>query len=463
MATQSGKPTNGVTVTNGQKGSVRALLLVLVLLLVAACGGQGGAPQPTTAAQGGDQPTTGAEAAPTAAAAPAEGSGPVEVIWWALTTEGAELEAINQVIADFQTANPDITIKREERSIDAHKEALRVALGTEAFPDIYFMWAGLGLGGEFVNAGASAPLNEVYTSNGWEERFVPPALAAAKQYGDYQGVPEVTRGQALYYRKDLFEQAGITAEPTTYDELIAANDKLVAAGVKPIQFGGKVNWHLMRLLDNLLETKCGAETHDALKAMKVSWADTPCATEGFTELKRWVDTYIVEDFIGIDNDESTQLWYAGRAAMALEGDWMVQNIQTDGEDLANYGLFIFPTGTGRLYAFTEMNYVGANSTEKEAAIKFLDYLSSPDVQSQYLGVFGSTSVTQGLTPPAEQRPLDAEWVEILSSAKGVFENGDQAFPLGVTTEYWRIMNAVAIGEIDPANAAAELQTFIDNQ
>ncbi len=43
-----------------------------------------------------------------------------------------------------------------------------------------------------------------------------------------------------------------------------------------------------------------------------------------------------------------------------------------------------------------------------------------------------------------------------------FVNGDQAFPLAVTTEYWRIINQVATGDIDPAAAAGDLQTFIDN-
>ena len=447
------------------------VLLVVLALILAACGvaeapGTQGGAQSTPAAQAGaPAPATQAPAGDAAATAPAAAAatGQVELNWWTLTAEGAELTAVEEIIKNFSAANPGITVKREERSTDAHKEALRVALGTEAFPDIYFMWAGLGLGGEFVHAGASAPLKDAYASLGWEERFVPPALASVKQYGDYHGVPEVTHGQALYYRKDLFEKAGITSEPTTYDELIAANDKIVASGIKPIQFGGKVNWHLMRLLDNLLETRCGAETHDALKAMKASWADTPCASEGFVELKRWVDNYIIPDFIGLDNDESTQLWYAGQAAMALEGDWMVQAMETAGQDLNNYGVFVFPTGTGRLYAFNEMNYVGANSPNKEAAIKFLDYLSSPEVQSKYLGSFGSTTVTKGVTPPATQRPLDAEWTEILAGAKGVFENADQAFSLAVTTEYWRIMNAVAIGDIDPKNAGAELQKFIANQ
>ena len=436
--------------------------LLIASMLLVACG-QATTP---TAAPAAEAPTAAPEAEAPAAtpetAADAAGA-PVEITWWQLTTNDVLNAALKEIVAGFEAANPGIKVTLEQRSIDAHKEAFRVAMGTEAFPDLYFMWAGLGLGGEFVNGGASAPLNDAYASLGWEERFVPPTLASVKQYGDYHGVPEVAHPQGLYYRKDLFEAAGITSVPTTYEELIAANDKLVASGVSPIQFGGTVNWHLMRLLDNLLETKCGAETHDALKFLKASWATEPCAAEAFTELKRWADNYIVKDFIGIDNAESTQLMYAGLAAMALEGDWMLANFEADGQDLANYGLFTFPTETGRLYAFNQMNYVGANSPHKEEATKFLDYLTSPAVQEKYLGTFGATSVTQGLTPPANPRPLDIKWEEILGGATGVFENADQAFPLEVTTEYWRIMNSVAIGEMDPASAGAEFQKFLDNR
>jgi raffinose/stachyose/melibiose transport system substrate-binding protein len=39
-------------------------------------------------------------------------------------------------------------------------------------------------------------------------------------------------------------------------------------------------------------------------------------------------------------------------------------------------------------------------------------------------------------------------------------NGDQAFPLAQTTEYWRIINEVASDNLDPAKAAGEMQAFI---
>ena len=47
------------------------------------------------------------------------------------------------------------------------------------------------------------------------------------------GVPYTNHGMVVYYRKDLFEAAGITEEPKTYEELLAANDKLLAAGTIP--------------------------------------------------------------------------------------------------------------------------------------------------------------------------------------------------------------------------------------
>ena len=387
-----------------------------------------------------------------------------EVRVWILNTfSDTSLAAWDQIIADFEAANPDIKIMLESRSTDAHKDAMRVAAGTDGFPDIFFNWAGLGLGGEMVNLGVSAPLDEAYASLGWSDRFLPAALAKTEYNGERHGVPYTNHGMVVYYRKDSFEQAGITEEPQTYDELIAANQKLLEVGITPFSFGGITNWHIMRLLDSLLETKCGAETHDALKAMTANWAEEPCATEAFVELKRWdTDGFLGEDYMGISPQDSNLLVYTGAAAMMLEGSWMVNAIADEGEDLANYGMFPFPTGTNRLYFFAEMLYLGANSPNQEAAIKFLDYISSPEVQQANLGNFGAVSIVRDMDYGADRRPLDQEWSEIFATLTEVYEPGDQAFPLAVNTESLRIQNGVLTGEIDPNEAAAMLQTFIDN-
>jgi raffinose/stachyose/melibiose transport system substrate-binding protein len=384
---------------------------------------------------------------------------------WVLSSFGdTVLNAWNQVEADFEAANPGIDVVIETRGTDEHKDALRVAAGTSEEPDIYFMWAGLGLGGEFVNLGISAPLDDVYAEKGWMERFTAPALAKTQYNDQMHGVPYTNHGMVVYYRKDLFEAAGITEEPKTYEELLAANDKLLAAGTIPFAFGGKDHWHLMRLLDSLLETKCGAEMHDTLKFLQGNWAEEACATEAFNELKAWSDKgYLGENFMGIGYQDSNMQVFGGDAAMMLEGDWMVNQLVDAGQDLENYGIFPFPTGTDRLYFFAEMLYPAASSDMMDAGVDFLDYFTSDEVQQANIGAFGSIPVNKNASYGDEARPLDAEWVEIFNAASEVYEPGDQAFPLDVNTESWRIQDGVLTGDVDPNEAAAQLQAFIDNR
>src|SRR5262245_60848363 len=156
-----------------------------------------------------------------------------EIKVWTLTfANDSANKAWQKIVSDYEAANPGTTIRIENRGVDEHKSALRVAAGSDQGPDIYFMWAGLGLGGEFVKSGLSLPLDKYYKQYGWSDRFLPSAAAFADLYpGGKHGVPSSFKGEAIYYNKKLFEQAGITAEPTSYEELVAAADKLKAAGV----------------------------------------------------------------------------------------------------------------------------------------------------------------------------------------------------------------------------------------
>lgn len=61
---------------------------------------------------------------------------------------------------------------------------------------------------------------------------------------------------------------------------------------------------------------------------------------------------------------------------------------------------------------------------------------------------------------ASTDPLDLAWGKIFGQFHDVFVNGDQAFPLDVTTEYFRVVNEAASDYLDPKAAASELQKFI---
>jgi raffinose/stachyose/melibiose transport system substrate-binding protein len=164
----------------------------------------------------------------------------------------------------------------------------------------------------------------------------------------------------------------------------------------------------MRLVDNLLETTCGAETHDQLKNMEVDWSTTPCANEAFVELHEWASNYILSPFMGIDQAQSFNLFVGDRAAMMLEGDWLVGQLR-ELERTDDFGLFIFPTGTDRLYGFAEYLYISSKSPNAEAAAKFVDYLSSDAVQQEHLGAFGSISVNRMSSTRTLSRSTKSGW------------------------------------------------------
>ena len=351
---------------------------------------------------------------------------------WTLTSANERANAAwTQIVSDYGAASPGVTIKIENRGVDEHKAALRVAAASDQGPDIHFMWAGLCLGGGFVTTGLSPPMDGYYQYK-WDDQFLGAAAGFSKAFPpSCHGVPYRFHGEALYPSKALFEQAGIAAPPATYDELKATAAKLNEAGIPAMTIGGTVNWHLMRLMDVLLAAKCGAETHDALMDMKLDWSTTACANDSFVKLHDWTANDILSPFMGIDQGQSCNLFLANKAAMMLDGDWMVGQL-TEVQRQNDFAVTPFPTGTDRLYGFAEYHYISTKSAIADAAAAFLNDLGSTEVQQKYLGQFGSISVNAHVTF-ANVAPLVQVWMDIFAKYKTTFVNGDQAFPLDQTT------------------------------
>ncbi|WP_170323595.1 ABC transporter substrate-binding protein [Cryptosporangium phraense] len=391
------------------------------------------------------------------------GSGPVTVKWWMVTQNAdSATAALKDVVKDFEKTNPDIKVDLQFRAVDAHKDALRTTAGSDQGPDIYYYWAGPGLGGTLVESGVSLDLSKYYQQFNWTSRFNESTLKAFSQYGGFHGVPWTQRTEVVYYRKDLFTKAGISAPPTTFAEWEQDAQKLKAAGVTPFAFGGKDNWHVMRLLDTFIETNCGAAKGDQLNTGKASWATEPCVTKSFEQLKTWSANYFNKGFAGLAQTQASPLFFSGKAAMQIEGDWFTQQVIDGGVKPSDVGVFELPTGTDRLYGFSEGQYITKASKHPEQAAKFLDYLTSAEVEGKNLGVFAAIPVNKDTKGATEQQPLNTEIGELTKSAKGFFLNNDQNFSTDVTTEYWRIQNAVTGGSIKPADAGPALQKFIDS-
>ncbi len=134
------------------------------------------------------------------------------------------------------------TVKFQPSGVDdeQYKTKLALDLRTGGGPDIVSLdgiWVG-----EFAEAGFLKPLDEVAGEavgqwDGWAQ--IPETVQQITTFdGKRYGIPAGTDGRVLFYNKTLFARAGLPAtwQPTSWDDVLAAGQKLKAAGVPaPIQ------------------------------------------------------------------------------------------------------------------------------------------------------------------------------------------------------------------------------------
>ena len=387
-------------------------------------------------------------------------------IWTPRYAEEGTESGFDKVIADF-TEETGIEVKYTTYGTDDMKAALANAAGTTAMPDIFQNWSGVGLIGDLFDAGLIEPIKNYADELGWEGRFNQAALSLNLIEGEQYGIPMTVHAMAVIYSKSAFETAGIAAPPTTFEELLEVNQKLEDAGITPWTFGGKQPWTLMRLTDSLLEANCGAEKIDALRNMELNWRDETCALDAFTQLKQWHDDgWLPEDFMALEPSSRDHYKgiYDGTAAMTIDGDWIRNGLEADGQDTADYGIFPFPTSTDRLYYFTESLYISSESTKKDAAAQFLDFISSTDEYLKHQPELNSVIIPPiSAAESLSETPFDDAWLEFANAYETVYLPADQAFVPDVADAFLRAQDQLIIGELDPAGVVDAIQTAIDQQ
>lgn len=425
-------------------------LLLASSMVLAACGS--GNSTGSNAPQNQGQSGTGAASGATSA------EDVITVEYWDLMdTNGM----ITKIIEDFHAEHPNIRINFVPRGGDAHKEALKVAATSGTLPDVWFNWGG-SLGSFYAENGFALDLTEYRNANNLDDKFV----SAALNYSNFDGkqmFPKSVFGMAMIYRKDLFEQYGVS-EPQTFEEFERALQVFKDNGIIPMSAGGKYGWHTMRYAQALLEKFAGPELHDQLLRMEVSW-ENPAVVQMFAKLKEWTDKgYFPEGFITLDPDEVKSFLYRGEAAMQLEGPHYDSIIPADGQDLSLYGVFAVPSDhePQRISGFGDLFQINAQSDKavQEAALQFVEFFTSKQMLDKYQSEMGTVLLaTKEGTIPAET-PNTQEIKEMLDT--GNYDILDQAMPQQLVQSFFQAQDSVIIGSMTPEEAASFMQKEIEN-
>ena len=146
--------------------------------------------------------------------------------------KGASQRTVWQSTLDeFKKANPDVELKVAFVDEEAYKIQLPNWLSSQA-PDVVTWHNGERMA-YYASRGLFEDLSGDWAKNNWNETY-----ASSKEASSYKGkqyaMPTVYYSWGMFYRKDLFQKAGIAGEPKTWAEFMDANKKLKAAGISPI-------------------------------------------------------------------------------------------------------------------------------------------------------------------------------------------------------------------------------------
>lgn len=131
--------------------------------------------------------------------------------WQSSPTEQRYLE---DTIAAFEDANPDINVEISTIA-DQYMNILRTRLIGGEGPDVFFLEAFEAPG--LIETGVVEPLDDYITDEFDLDDFEQPLVDAFRNNdGVLYGLPKDTSTLALFYNKDMFEEAGIEEAPTTW-------------------------------------------------------------------------------------------------------------------------------------------------------------------------------------------------------------------------------------------------------
>ena len=238
--------------------------------------------------------------------------------------------------------------------------------------------------------------------------FKPVVTADGKLYG----VPfEAAMGGGIFYNTKIYDELGLSV-PKTWDEFMANNAKIKAAGKVPVaQTYRPDTWtsQLFVLADfyNVLaEVPTFADDYTANKA---KYATTPAAVRGFQHLEdAFKAGYFNEDFGAASYDDGLRMIATGEAAHYPMLTFAVGAIQQNHpENLNDVGFFAQPgpdaAKNGLTVWMPAAFYIPAESENIAAAKDFLNFVASPEGCDVITGAIGATGpyMVKGCELPAD--------------------------------------------------------------
>ncbi|WP_017655220.1 ABC transporter substrate-binding protein [Fortiea contorta] len=311
----------------------------------------------------------------------------VHITLWHGVNPPANRDVLQKLIDNFNQNHPHIQV--ESLYIgqqDQQMPKILTAVVGNAPPDL--LWYNPTIAGQLVDLNALIPLDK-FLENSPIKAEIDPSLFAGMTYKrQIWSIPFATNNVGIFYRPSLFQAAGITNLPRTWEELKQTAEKLtrdINSDGRIDQYGmglplGKGEFTVFTWLPFMWSSGGELVNSDSPSAAGVVLQDSQPA---IAALEFWRDliTSGAAVLSAPERGYETADLLAGKIAMQLNGPWSLGELQATGVDFA-----VFPIPIAQKPATSiggeNLFFFKTHRQREQAAFKFAEYVLSAEFQTE---------------------------------------------------------------------------------
>lgn len=379
------------------------------------------------------------------------------------TPETSYRKWVDEQVARFKQAHPDVEVNLTLLPANNDQLAAKVqsAFAAGQVPDVMMLYSGA-----YTTAYADGltPLNAYidatpgfYDSmSEWDLSCTDLACKGGK--GTIVGVPQDQYGFYLFYNKDLFAKAEITAPPRTYDELYAVCEKLKAKGIVPLIYGDRDGYTTSNLLTSNVISTFEPGDLQRLLAGEMKWTDPKLVDALAAIVKLHGKGCVNEDASTHEQlDAGNQFASGGGAMMEGQPQFLPQLISALGDKLGMAVLPVSGTGPWR-------DLVSGSSGNDWVIPKGA---KNPDLAWELIKLLSDEVAGASLVPDLGSPPANRAAAAKIADPKVKFVSDtvansplpplDSAMPNSLALFWYRALQQAFAQQLSPAEALEQVQ------
>jgi len=332
---------------------------------------------------------------------------------------------IQPIIDEFQATNPKIKVRYEFQSHKQYKARLENAIAQGTGPDVFRFhntWVAM------LKDSLEPVPTTVMSASEFATTFYPVATNDLVGGSTIYGIPMMIDGLGLYYNEEIFEKAGVTAPPSTWEELLAMVPKIAKAdgtgfSVAALAIGTTGN---VENFSDILATMFMQNGADLVNPTSKAAEETLMFYKKFANpadpVYTWNETM----------DNSIYAFSQGKVAMILAPSWRAFDIKEMNPTL-RFKIAAIPQLPGNTVTWASywVEGVSAKSKNQTAAWEFMKFLTSRETMTklfnaeQNIRLFGEPFARVDMGATVENDPYVGAYIKQAKTAK--------SFPLSSRT------------------------------